>query len=223
VAEAKGSTTLDYMWYRSGVVAVLGWGLACSDAAPEPSASPEPEQEPITAPSLAEPGINAAAFQLRIEDWAEAIEAKAQLNVTEGEPKVRLQITGGGQRDILLLDVDFENLEGSMGAHRVAVGLPGGELDSAIVSLEGQLYHSQTGQIDVSLSADGSISGSFELAIAPDPEVAPGELITFQLSEDVRSLRGQFGGKWNLFCQSHMPGHMQSLIKGGDYCEALEF
>jgi hypothetical protein len=164
-----------------------------------------------------------AAFQLWIDGWTEAIDAKAQLNVTEGVRAVRLEITAGGPNDVVLVDVAFDGIEGSMGLHHLAVGLPGGGLDSAVASIGGQTYHSQAGEIDVNLSADGSIIGSFELALAQDPEVAAGEPIVFELSEDVRDLKGQFGGQWKLFCQSHMPGHMSSLMTGGHYCDGLTF
>jgi len=159
---------------------------------------------------------------LSIDGWSEAIGAKAQLNVTEGVVPVRLEITGGGEQDIVLLDVDFEDLAGSMGPHRLEVGLPGPGVDSAIASLGGQPYHSQAGLIEVTLSADGKISGSFDVALALDPDVAPGETIVFEPSETVRALKGQFSGKWELFCQSHLPGHASSLRKGGDFCDALQ-
>ncbi|MEO8180763.1 MAG: hypothetical protein ABI895_18165 [Deltaproteobacteria bacterium] len=220
------------MWYRFGVVAVIGWNLGCSDAAPQPSASTGPgARTPSATPSegttpegTAASAADGMAFQLSIEGWTESIDAKAQLNVTEGVRAVRLQITAGGQRDVVLLDVDFDGPEGSMGPHQVALGLPGGELDSAVASLDGQQYHSQTGRIDVSLTADGGITGNFDLAIARDPEgMVAGEPLVFELSEDVRNLKGLFSGQWQLFCLSHMPGHMSSLIKGGSYCDALQF
>ena len=178
---------------------------------------------PEVTPGGAEAAANGAAFQLSIDDWTEAIDAKAQLNVTEGERAVRLEITAGGQKDVVLVDVAFDGIEGSMGLHHLAVGLPGGGLDSAVASIGGQPYHSQAGAIDVNLSADGSIAGSFELALAQDPVVAEGEPIVFELSEELRNLKGQFSGQWKLFCQSHMPGHMSSLMTGGHYCDGLAF
>jgi hypothetical protein len=212
------------MWYRSGLFAVLAWSLGCSDTGSSPPASQVDEENPaVVSPGVTEPAANGAAFQLWIDGWTDSIDAKAQLNVTEGVSAVQLQITGGGQRDIILLDVDFDGLAGSMGQHRLEMGLPGGELDSAVASLDGQPYHSQGGQIQVSLSSDGNITGSFDVTIAQDPEVVQGGPIVFELSDDVRSLKGQFSGKWNLFCQSHMPGHMSALVRGGDYCDSLKF
>jgi hypothetical protein len=198
--------------------------LGCGDAGTRASAAPEPQPTEQVPPTVTptEPAP-APALELSIEGWPEAIGAKAQLNVTEGVMPVRLEITGGGQRDIVLLDVGFVDLAGSMGPHRVEAGLPGQAVQSAIASLGGQPYHSQAGQIDVTLSSDGSIAGSFDLALVLDPDVAVGEPIVFEPSDDVRDLKGQFSGRWELFCQSHMPGHASVLQKGGDYCDALEF
>jgi len=199
--------------------------LGCGDAGAPASDAPEPQptEQVAPAPTPTEQPADGLALELSIEGWPEAIDAKAQLNVTEGVVPVRLEITAGGQRDIVLLDVGFMDLAGSMGSHRVEVGLPGQAGQSAIASLGGQPYHSQAGQIDVTLSSDGSIAGSFDVALALDPDVAVGEPIVFEPSEDVRDLKGQFSGKWELFCQSHMPGHASALRKGGDYCDALEF
>lgn len=214
------------MWYRSGVALLLGLSLGCGDEGSQPPAAADVETPLIMTPEVepdAAERANGTAFELQIDGWTDSIDAKAQLNVVEGLRSVRLEITGGGQRDVLLLNVRFEDLEGSMGPHELVVGLPGGELDSAVARLDGQDYHSQTGQIEVSLSADGSITGSFELDLAEDPEVRVGEELVFELSDDVRRLKGQFGGQWKLFCQSHMPGHMSALMRGGDYCDALKF
>jgi len=187
---------------------------------PEPSSQPEPPANNELPSSLP---ASEAAFRLSIDGWVEELGAKAQLNVTEGNRAVRLEITGTGQVDVLFLDVDFDGIEGSMGVHQVEVGLPGEAIDSAIASLGGQAYHSQSGHIDVTLSADGKIQGSFAVALALDPDFPPGEPVKFELSDEVRPLSGDFSGTWNLFCQSHLPGHSGAFMKGGDYCEGVVF
>jgi hypothetical protein len=237
------------MWYRAG--AVLEWGkgasalprlvacvaacvLACGDDAstpasamestsPSQSDSSQPEPTPASADLPSELPESTAAFRLSIDGWAEQLGAKAQLNVTEGERAVRLEITGTGQIDVLFLDLDFDGVEGSMGSHRVDLGLPGDAIDSAIASLGGQTYHSQTGHIEVTLAADGSIAGRFDVALALDPDFAPGDPIKFELSDEVRPLSGDFAGTWDLFCQSHLPGHSGAYMKGGDYCDGIAF
>jgi len=149
------------------------------------------------------------------------------LNVTEGRRAVRLEITGTGQVDVLFLDVDFDDIDSSMGLHQVELGLPGDTIDvainSAIASLDGRAYHSQSGQLEVTLSADGKIQGSFAVGLVLDPDVPPGEPIKFELSDEVRPLSGEFAGTWTLFCQSHLPGHSGAYMKGGDYCEGVSF
>jgi hypothetical protein len=227
------------MWYRAGAVmgkARGGSGLpvlaacfsaclfACSDgasrAAPEPS---EPEAPPATEELPAQRSADDPAFRLSIDGWQEELGAKAQLNVTEGRRAVRLEITGTGQVDLVFLDLDFDGVQGSMGLHQVEFGLPGAAVYSAVASLGGQLYHSQSGQIEVTLSADGSIEGTFVIALALDPEVPPDDPSDFEFSEEVLPLSGQFAGTWDLYCQSHLPGHSASFMKGGHFCEGISF
>jgi hypothetical protein len=228
------------MWYRAGAVMGKGKGgralplltacfsaclFACGDegsrpALPEPA---PPEPAPATNELPSELSESDAAFRLSIDGWAEELGAKAQLNVTEGRREVRLEITGTGQVDVLFLDLDFDGVEGSMGLHQVEIGLPGDAINSAIASLGGQPYHSQSGRMEVTLAADGSIQGNFAVSLALDPEFAPDEPIEFEPSDEVRPLSGEFAGTWDLFCQSHLPGHSGAFMKCGDYCEKISF
>ncbi len=159
-------------------------------------------------------------MSLIIDGWPTLLGAKAQLNVVEGLSDVRLEITGTGKEDVLLLDLVFDGVEKSMGPHEVEVGLPGTEADSALASIGGQAYQSQDGYIDLTLDADGAISGSFQLGLAEVEDVAVGLPIAFEEGEVVRSLTGRFSGIWELSCRSRLPGH-RTLVPGGDYCEAL--
>jgi hypothetical protein len=241
------------MWYRA---AVMGWGkrvtplasaaaccavclLACGEDASKPPApteadtsaepAPQPEQTPASDDLASRLPADGEAFRLSIDGWAEELGAKAQLNVTEGQRAVRLEITGTGRVDVLFLDVDFDGIEGSMGAHALDLGLPGDAIDSASATLGGQVYHSQSGHVEVTLSADGNIHGSFDVALALDPATAvpapgqPSEPVKFEISDDLRPLTGDFAGTWQLFCQSHLPGHSGQLIEGGHYCEGVAF
>lgn len=197
----------------------------CGDSSGEGPEPPSSESEP-TQGSLPPPAGEAleplpdTGLSLTVDGLATQLGAKAELKVTEGNPTVRLEITGSRDSDVLLLDVAFDGLEDSMGPHRVEVGLPGGELDSAVASIDGQSYQSQGGFIAVSLTASGEISGSFELALAEIIEVMVGLPIAFEAGEVVRTLSGSFNGEWELFCQSRLPGH-RALMRGGDYCEGL--
>lgn len=193
----------------------------CGDSSAEGREPPISESEPAPASGPpASPGDAEAGFTLLVDGFAAQLGAKAELKVTEGQSVVRLEITGSNDSDVLLLDVAFDGLEASMGPHRVEVGLPGTELDSALASIDGQPYQSQAGFIALSLSADGDISGTFELALAEVIEVQVGLPIAFEAGEIVRTLSGSFDGHWELFCQSRLPGH-NTLRRGGDFCEEL--
>ena len=182
-----------------------------------------PDAEPMQMPATDTGPASEAGLRLSIDGWAEQLGAKAQVNVIEGVPAVRLEITGTGEVDVLLLDLDFDGIEGTMGLHDVDVGLPGDALDSAFASLGGQSYHSQSGRIQVTLSSDGGITGSFAVSLALDPEFVPGAPpVKFELADEVRPLSGAFAGHWGLFCQSHLPGH-SSLMTGGHYCDGIAF
>ena len=159
---------------------------------------------------------------LAIDGREEPMGAKAQLNVLEGTPTVHLLITGAdGAQDLVILDLEFDGVESSLGPHQGTVGLPDtGYTVSA--SLAGRPYHSQAGYIDLSLAEDGSIQGTFNADLAEDPAVASDQPLEILPSDQVLGLSGQFMGQWVLRCQSRLPGH-RSFILGGDYCESLEF
>lgn len=217
------------MWHRSGGVALLICSLGCGGAEPGPAKpAPEPaagegEGQPADG-NTASPAQEASetGFTLSIDGWTESLGAKAQLNVAEGVQLVRLEITGSGQNDVMLMDVSFNDLEDSWVPHHWDIGLPGMDWHSAIASIGGQTYHSQGGHVDLSLSADGNITGSFEVALAEDPYVPLGEPVEFVPGQTARTLTGTFSGQWVLFCQSRLPGHQASLIRGGDYCDGLD-
>jgi hypothetical protein len=217
------------MWQRSSGVALLVCGLGCGGAEPGP-AEPAPdlaagESQPAdgsvegTASTEQEP--SETGFALSIDGWTDALNGKAQLNVAEGVQLVRLAITGSDRNDVMLMDVSFNDLEDSWVPHHWDIGLPGMDWHSATASIGGQTYHSQGGHVDVSLSANGNITGGFEIALAEDPIVPLGEPIEFVQGPTVRTLTGSFSGQWELFCLSRLPGHQASLIRGGDYCEGL--
>jgi hypothetical protein len=146
--------------------------------------------------------------------------AKARLNVREGVRSVRLSITGtDGPLDLVILDLEFDGVESSMGPHQGDLGLPYAAVYTVSASLDGRPYHSQAGYIELSLAADGGIEGTFTVDLAEDPPLdQPFEIVP---SEQVRELSGEFTGQWLLQCQSRLAGH-RSFVSGGDYCEGLE-
>jgi hypothetical protein len=104
----------------------------------------------------------------------------------------------------------------------VPFGLPRQGDNVASASFDGESYYSQGGEIDVSLSADGTIVGTFNVSLAHDTLESPGEEAVFEVSDDATPMSGDFSGRWILSCQSRLAGH-QTFVPGGDYCENLEF
>lgn len=208
------------MWYRSGVVVLLGIIVGCGDSTSEGREPPTSQSEPAPPDSSPLEPLPGDTLALDIDGFSEQLGAKAELKVTEGQPTVRLEITGSRESDVLLLDVAFDGIENSMGLHREEMGLPGTGVDSALASIDGQPYQSQAGFIALTLAADGSISGDFEVGLA---EVIPVEVnlpLAYEEGAIVRTLSGRFDGQWELICQSRLPGH-NTVRRGGDYCEEL--
>lgn len=211
------------------VVALGSLGLGCGGEDPAPPETP-PDDEP-TMP-LSDTELNAAAEQPDAAEWdlqfaltgrSSPMTARAELRVVEGERPVHLAITGRTSgTDFLMIDLTFDGLDGAMGPHHVEFSLPQGGDHMANSSLDDTWYYSQGGVMDVSVSADGSISGTFDIDLARGTLGDPGEPVVFAPSEVGTELEGNFSGAWVLNCHSHLMGHM-SLILGGDYCDALEF
>jgi hypothetical protein len=149
--------------------------------------------------------------------------ARAALIVKEGERAVQLSITAtDGGDDLLILSVTFDGLDGSLGPHTLQVSLPDAGDDTASADLAGLPYHSQAGEIDLTLAADGLLSGTFALSMAHDADTSMAAGADGQPSPDVLPLSGQFSGSWILSCESYLPGH-HVLVSGGSYCDNLEF
>jgi hypothetical protein len=207
--------------FRAIVAASLA--LAASGCAGEepsaavPGPAPSDETEEPTLPLLPD------ELELAIDGQVESAFALARLQVQEGRRAVHLFITGGGanEEDWVYIDVAFDGVADSMGPHVMQLGAPseGGQVANA--SLNGQTFYSLGGEITLSLSADGSIEGRFDVLLAPDaapggPEMAPAE------GAEAPHVAGGFRGHWVLACQSRLPGH-GTFVSGGDYCENLQF
>ena len=109
----------------------------------------------------------------------------------------------------------------ALGTHREEFSLPDDGAHMVNGSLDGNWYYSQGGTIDLSLSRDGEIRGTFNIALSLG-EMAPGEPVVFEASEEAVPLGGEFSGSWVLNCHSRLPGH-GTTIPGGDFCENLQY
>lgn len=217
---------------RLGAVIAVALGslsLACGGGDPESTAPLEP------APSAPDDGIDDPArpsgaptdsewgLDFSITGRTVPMTARAEVKVVEGSSAVHVAITGRtAGTDLMMIDLSFDGIENTLGPHEVQFSLPEGGEHVANGSLDGTWYYSQGGTIELSVSPEGSIEGSFEIALARGEMTPPGEPIVFAPDAEAMPLVGRFQGQWVLNCMSRLAGH-QSLIAGGDYCENLEF
>ncbi len=215
---------------RLGAVAAVALGsftLACGGEDPPPA--PPPDE--TTAPDGDDPELDPEADAARDPEWGldfritgrtVPMTARAELKVVEGDPVVHVAITGRTTgTDVLMIDLTFDGLENTLGPHQLELALPEGGAHVANGSLDGTWYYSQGGLIDVTMSAEGAIEGTFDIALARGDLGAPGEPVVFEPDAVATPLTGEFSGLWVLNCHSRLAGH-STLIFGGDYCENLE-
>jgi len=210
---------------RLGAVLVVGWGSILSACGGEDPAPVDAETPDTPADEATDTPTDPDALDFDIEGRVEPMTALAELKISEGERPVHVAITGRSTgTDFVMIDLTFDGLENTIGPHHVQFSLPEGGAHVAISSLDEASYYSQGGDIDVRLSADGSIEGTFDILLArgaPAP-AAPGEPVVYSASADVTPLEGSFSGGWVLDCHSRLMGH-STFVVGGDYCDQLEF
>lgn len=154
--------------------------------------------------------------------------AQALLHVREGTPEVHLSLTGAeSTTELLIIDVPFTDVENTLGERVLPVGLPDQGASTVNANIDGVYYHSQSGEIQVTMMVGGLVEGSFRVALAPDegslqPSQEIGGLPMYVESETAFEITGTFSGSWELSCQSHIPGH-STMRFGGEYCESLPF
>jgi hypothetical protein len=203
------------MWHAGRALVAL-MAIACSGGEGN-----QPEPEPGGGTETNDEGSE-AALQFAIDGRSDPLGAQARLDVQQGEEAVHLAITGAdGGNDFVVFDIYFAGVESTMGDHVIELGLPMPDrvVDFVNASFDGESYYSQAGQIQLTLAEDGAIEGHFEVNLAHD-ETLPGSPPV--PNEDSMMLTGGFEGSWTLICQSRLPGH-ESLVRGGVFCEELEF
>jgi hypothetical protein len=218
---------------RLGAVVAVAFGslsLACGGGDPESTA---PLVDPAaSAPDdgMDEPAEPAAVptdpewdLDFSITGRSLPMTARAEVKVVEGSSAVHVAITGRtSSGDLMMIDLSFEGLENALGPHEVEFSLPEGGEHFANGSLDGTWYYSQGGTIELSVGPEGSIEGTFEIALARGETTPAGEPLMFERDVDATPLLGQFSGEWVLNCQSRLAGH-RALIPGGEFCDNLEF
>lgn len=200
-------------------IAVAG----CADSAPAPGGADAVDGEmPSTeTPSAMEPQNSSedARVELTVEGRGEPMRAQARLSVVEGEREVELTITGSDAADnLVVLDLAFDGLENVIGAHTFTLGPPVVDGPHAFASFEGQVYESPSGEVELSLSRDGTISGTFDIPLV---EASPGAAEAAAL-EPVTAMAGVFSGGWLVTCLSPIRGFTGGhAVSDSPYCNGL--
>jgi hypothetical protein len=204
------------------VFAVGGLTLACGGEDPgatAPSDETTPEPAPPDERIVLDPEW---ALDFEISGRGVPMTARAELQITEGEPDVHVQITGRtADTDVMIIKLTFQGFEAVLGPHREQVGLPEGGPHAANGSLDNIWYYSQSGEVEFSLSEEGAIEGRFDIALAQGDVTPAGAPIVFHADEVTTPLVGTFSGPWVLSCHSRLRGH-GTVIPGGDYCDNLD-
>lgn len=202
--------------WKWGAMMLGAAAFGCSESGPEQVAS-NPSGD-----GMADDGSD-TALEFSIDGRQEPLGAQARLEVREGIEPVHLAISGADRAsDYVLIDLQFATIEATMGVHDIELGLPDRVENHATVSLGGEPYYSQGGRIEVSLSEDGAIAGTFDLALARHDTQAGVPAMELLPSDDAMPLTGEFSGKWVLSCHSRLAGH-SALVSGGEFCDNLEF
>lgn len=198
----------------------------CADSAPAPDAAAALSSEMPAAevPSTMQMGpqnsSEDARLQLTVEGRGEPMNAQARLSVIEGMSQVTLTITGADAADnLVMIDLAFDGLESVIGEHTVELGPPQANGPYAVASFEGQVYESPSGQVQLSLSSDGGISGDFDIPLV---QASPGAAEAAAL-EPVTAMAGAFSGSWTVLCQSPVRGFTGGhAVSDSPYCNSLE-
>jgi len=164
------------------------------------------------------------AFAVTLPAHSIEMTALAEVKVNEGDPDVHVSITGRTDgSDVLVIDLLFDGLEHTLGEHHVSFGLPSEGEHMLNGSLDGTWYYSQGGEIEVSLSPEHKLEGTFDILLARgEMGNDPQEAVTFAPSSESTPLIGRFSIPWELSCHSLLPGHGVYQF-GGRYCEELDF
>lgn len=208
----------------SGGGAGEGSQAAMSSSEPsssEPSSSSELEADAV--PAVDREGLpELGEFEVALTGEPIPMTAWAELKVREGVRYVHVAITGSTPSDdVMTIDLTFDGLENVIGTHRVDFGLPDTGAHIANGSLDGTWYYSQAGDIDVSVSPEGLVTGDFEILLAEGEETPLSEGFGFEPRSVTTPLVGTFNLPWTLNCYSRLAGH-SSFVFGGEYCENLD-
>jgi hypothetical protein len=192
----------------------------------EPSGAPEPAT-PATGEEGSDDGAAPSVPHFTVEGRGESAKTSAVLQVVEGEDEVTLSITGAdGSDNLIVIYAAFDGVESVVGDHRLPIGLVEDRQVFAVSSLDGQTYQSLSGELSVSLSAEGHAEGTFQIGLSREQitVVAPGAEAPSAPSEPELTLAGTFESDWTVTCTSYIMGFTGGhSVSDSPYCNALTF
>jgi hypothetical protein len=194
----------------SGIVA-LGGALTGCGGEPASSAGQMPSGDGLDDGSEAAPGVEVTRFT--VEGRGESGKTSTVLEVVEGEG-VTLAITGADAADnLIVISAGFDDVAGVVGFHRLPIGVIDVDQVFAVGSVDGQLYHSLSGELEVTMSSDRHAQGRFDMTLGVE------ESLTASLQ-----LSGTFESQWMLTCYSYLRGFTgDHFVTDSPYCNSLTF
>jgi hypothetical protein len=194
----------------------IGLTTACgnSDAArPSQEGAPATDAEPSTSP-----------FQFAVDGRDQPMQGQARFSVLEGTPEITLTIVGGdAANNLVQINAPFAGVEEARGAHSMQLGLPDGADAYAVASFDGQAYYSQSGTLELSVSAEGTVEGRFDISFVEDNLAGAGAEVVFAPSAADRAVSGDFSGAYGVNCLSPVIGFPGGHnVADTAYCNNLE-
>ena len=201
-------------------LAVLGCGSDPQDTASGPVAPAGSMNDPL------DTAVEAGGPRFTLDARGTSEKTSSVVEVVEGE-QVALTITGTDpSENLLVFRAIFAGVDNVVGEHRWPLGLPEVADVFAVATVDGQLYHSVGGELEVTLSADHRNAGRFQLELAPRAEssapVGTPSAGTPSVGSAELTLSGSFASEWTVTCYSLVRGFTGGHTSSNSpYCNAL--
>jgi hypothetical protein len=208
--------------HYSRIITVVALGFTMAACA---NSDPEPADETPASPAQAERGTPAAEqpFEFAIAGRDQPMQGQARFKVLEGTPEIKLTIVGGDVDDNLLqINAPFVGVDQVRGPHSMQFGLPDAGVAYAVASLDGQAYYSQSGALELSLSAEGTVEGTFDISFVED-DLSGATSIAYAPNAVTTGVSGTFSGTFVVVCASPVIGFPDGhTVADTPYCQNLE-
>jgi hypothetical protein len=190
----------------------------------EPSGASEPAAA-ATGEEASDEGAEVGVPRFTVEGRGESAKTSAVLEVVEGEDEVRLSITGAdGSDNLIVIWAAFAGVDSVVGSHRLPIGPVGDAQVFAVSSLDGQTYQSSSGELSVSMSAEGHAEGTFQIALEPEQVTGAASGDSSAAPQPTLTLAGTFESEWTVTCYSYIMGFTGGhSVTNSPYCNALTF